>query len=622
MAKDNITLLQEISSQLRKLNQDNVREQIANREFRDRQASEQAGGLQQSQDTQFLDPGEDFKRRVKAGLATQKAAESITESGKRARRSNKEAKEAARLKKVNNIAVADKRVGLSTLSIKLDNINDVLHTQLNFWKALLKQDEKQFKIEQENRLNDKRAAIENKREMKKLNVIDQAQPMLALPDPNSALPKKKSLLGSLAKAFMLYKALPFLLGSAAIALTTGAIKDFMSGFKADGLEGAIGKMLGGSGEGIWNSIKQSFKVGGLGATIGGAIGVLFGGVGAIPGAIIGGLVGMAIGAVAGYFGGDRITEGLQEATSTIGTAWNSAVGDILYLARRLGDWFYTPGQSGQAAGPHGETKASILGGFISWDPGNFSISAAWNQAMGKIKNFFGEIGKAIYNPENNTFFGGTSFEWTAPDWFDDIERSVMKVWNGIRNFGQSIKHAVIRLLPDWLTDKLGMTVNGQIPGEFRTHEGRHPPAPSPLVAQVAAMDESYIGVASQAQADHMENLNRFANTGLLGGEIQKILADEAETKRLDDLGPLRRGGIGAIRQRLALAAKEQSMANYLEGKQRTEKPFVNHNHTDLSNGKGAVTVIQHLYSDGTPTKATMTIHDHMDLNYGMSYSGY
>ena len=64
------------------------------------------------------------------------------------------------------------------------------------------------------------------------------------------------------------------------------------------------------------------------------------------------------------------------------------------------------------------------------------------------------------------------------------------------------------------------------------------------------------------------------------------------------------------------------MANYLEGKQRTEKPFVNHNHTDLSNGKGAVTVIQHLYSDGTPTKATMTIHDHMDLNYGMSYSGY
>ena len=195
MAKDNITLLQEISSQLRKLNQDNVREQLANREFRDRKASEQAGGLEASQDPQFLDPGEDFKRRVKAGLATQKAAESITESGKRARRSNKEAKEAARLKKVNNIAVADKRVGLSTLSIKLDNINNVLNTQLNFWKALLNQDEKQFKIEQENRLNDKRAAIEDKREMKKLNVIDQAQPMLALPDPNSELPKKKSLLG-------------------------------------------------------------------------------------------------------------------------------------------------------------------------------------------------------------------------------------------------------------------------------------------------------------------------------------------------------------------------------------------------------------------------------------------
>ena len=621
MAKDNITLLQEISSQLRKLNQDNVREQLANREFRDRKASEQAGGLEASQDPQFLDPGEDFKRRVKAGLATQKAAESITESGKRARRSNKEAKEAARLKKVNNIAVADKRVGLSTLSIKLDNINNVLNTQLNFWKALLNQDEKQFKIEQENRLNDKRAAIEDKREMKKLNVIDQAQPMLALPDPNSELPKKKSLLGSLAKAFMLYKALPFLLGGAAIALTTGAIKDFISGYKVDGLEGAIGKMLGGSGEGMWNSIKQSFKVGGLGATIGGAIGFLFGGVGAIPGAIIGGLVGMALGAIAGYVGGDKITAGLKDSTAAVANAFAHVDGFFLKITRIISDYIFTPGTEARS-GNHGAVQAKLFNGFISWDPGNFTISAAWDQAMGKIKHFFGEVGKAIYNPEDNTFFGGTSFEWTAPDWFDGIENSVMKVWNGIRDFGQSIKHAVIRLLPDWLTDRLGMTVNGQIPGEFRTHEGRHPPAPSPLAAQVAAMDESYIGVGSETMSNHLENLNRFADSGLLGGEINKILADEAETKRLDDLGPLRRGGIGAIRARLALAAKEQNMANYLEGKQRTEKPFVNHNHTDLSNGKGAVTVIQHLYSDGTPTKATMTIHDHMDLNYGMSYSGY
>ena len=111
MAKDNITLLQEISSQLRKLNQDNVREQIANREFRDRQASEQAGGLQQSQDPQFIDAGEDFRRRLKASLAGQKAAEGITESGKRARRSNKEAKEAAKYKKKISVKVADKSVG-------------------------------------------------------------------------------------------------------------------------------------------------------------------------------------------------------------------------------------------------------------------------------------------------------------------------------------------------------------------------------------------------------------------------------------------------------------------------------------------------------------------------------
>jgi len=622
MAKDNITLLQEISSQLRKLNQDNVREQLANREFRDRQASEQAGGLEASQDPQFLDAGEDFKRRLKAGIAGQKAGEAVTESGKRAKRSNKEAKEAAKYKKKVSVKVADKHVGLSTLANLINNQNLILIDQANFWKGLLENDKKQFKIEQENRLNDKRAAIEDKREMKKLNVIDQAQPMLALPDPNSALPKKKSLLGSLAKAFMLYKALPFLLGGAVIALTTGAIKDFISGFKADGLEGAIGKMLGGSGEGMWNSIKQSFKVGGLGATIGGAIGFLFGGVGAIPGAIIGGLVGMAIGAIAGYIGGDKITAGLKDSTAAVANAFAHVDGFFLKITRIISDFIFTPGTEARS-GNHGAVQAKLFNGFISWDPGNFSITAAWDQAMGKIKHFFSEVGNAIYNPTNNTFFGGTSLEWTAPDWFDGVERGVMKVWNGIRDFGQSIKSAVIRLLPDWLTDRLGMTVNGQIPGEFRTHEGRHPPTPNPLVAQVAAMGESYIGLGSEPMDFfRSEVVDRFANTGLLSGEIQKILADEAETKRLDDLGPLRRGGIGAIRARLALAAKEQNMNNYLDGKQRSEKPFVNHNHTDLSNGKGAVTVIQHLYSDGTPTKATMTIHDHMDLNYGMSYSGY
>ena len=74
----------------------------------------------------------------------------------------------------------------------------------------------------------------------------------------------------------------------------------------------------------------------------------------------------------------------------------------------------------------------------------------------------------------------------------------------------------------------------------------------------------------------------------------------------------------------AIGQDENTMSDYLSGKKggAAASQFHSHTNTDASVSKGAVTVIQHLYADGSPTKATMTIHDHMDLNYGMSYNGY
>ena len=78
------------------------------------------------------------------------------------------------------------------------------------------------------------------------------------------------------------------------------IQDFMEGFKEDGLSGGIAKALGGDKEGgIWNSVKQASKWGGIGALAGLAA---FGPIGAL----VGGLLGIALGAIFGWLGSEKI----------------------------------------------------------------------------------------------------------------------------------------------------------------------------------------------------------------------------------------------------------------------------------------------------------------------------
>ena len=94
MAKDNIALLNEIAGSLRKLNQSNIREQLKNQEFQKQQIAIQAGQpLAEDQGPAFVDSAEDFRRRVKGSVTGAFAAEKVTASGIRARRSNEKADE-------------------------------------------------------------------------------------------------------------------------------------------------------------------------------------------------------------------------------------------------------------------------------------------------------------------------------------------------------------------------------------------------------------------------------------------------------------------------------------------------------------------------------------------------
>ena len=94
------------------------------------------------------------------------------------------------------------------------------------------------------------------------------------------------------------------------------VQDWIEGFKEDGIKGGIAKALGGGAEGgIWNSVKQASKWGGIGALAGLAA---FGPIGAL----VGGLLGIAFGALFGWLGSDKINAWLTKVSTGLTDAWN------------------------------------------------------------------------------------------------------------------------------------------------------------------------------------------------------------------------------------------------------------------------------------------------------------
>ena len=340
-----------------------------------------------------------------------------------------------------------------------------------------------WKDEDKQRKDDLRTAEEARREGRK-NLVDKNNTLIV---PGSMT--KISSRGGLWKSI---RGLPLMLVGWALSGGVLAIKDFITGWKEDGFAGAVGKMLGGSGEGLWNSIKQAFKVGGLGAMIGGAIGFLFGGIGAVPGAIIGGLIGMALGAIFGYIGGDKITAKLKEAGTAVALLWGKGVGFIMYHLRRIGEWFYSPGQS---ANPHVSGKTEIFGGFISWDPGNFSIGAMWDSAMDSIWGMVTKVGEWFW--KDNKAFGGRI---TIPTWdeiFGDFKESMANMWDVIANIPRHIKRGLMSILPVWMIKGLGWlpeagTTLGQTVHHALANQGMSIEDLAKISAEQAAYEKSQL----------------------------------------------------------------------------------------------------------------------------------
>ena len=387
MAKDNLSLLNEISSQLKKLNQDNVRQRIEDVSYREKESAKQEGRMGDDQ-PQFIDAGEDLKRRLKANLIGTKVAEKFTDSGKRAKIWLKDQKRPDVVRK-------DKRVGMFDIiktgkdtweavekladSTELKNMptwfgdtnttlalikvnTDKMISQLSGVRHVLGMqqvaDTAQFKKINEAAKNKERSELEKNRETNRETVIKSG----------SGLNIDKAANDATGGGGLIWYIIAGLAGGLIFA-----IKDIVEGWKAGGLKGIITKFFGGSEEGgLGNAIATSFKVGSTFALAGLMI--------AGPvGALVGGILGMVVGAFTGWFGKNKIDEWMSGAGKTIGDKMAMIQGKLLKWDRELAEWIYTPGTEARS-GNHPAIKAKMFGGTISWDV-NQSIGGKIRQAL-------------------------------------------------------------------------------------------------------------------------------------------------------------------------------------------------------------------------------------------------
>jgi len=420
MAKDNIGLLNEISASLRQMNMAQVRQNLESKAYQEQQLAVAAGGnIQES--PQFLTPGEDFKRRVKASLFTAKIAENFTESGERARATNKEARENKKFKKLTSIKMADKKVGLANVvdavkeidgggddeSLKVLQLMKVntdavvqmlggIRTQLGMSN---KATEKARKKAMAAAANVKRTAVEDKIEKPADKVKGMKSIFGKFKMPKNPLKGRSTLM-------------KILIGGLLAAATLG-ITNMVVGWKSGGFMGAIKAMFFGNGKGgLGNAIAAAFSTGATFATAG----LLVGGP---VGALVGGLIGMTVGAITGWLGKEKMAKMMSGAGATIGRGMDIISGTLNSWGNAFARYIFTPGT---AADPvHGAAvKATMFGGKISFH---------------------------------------------MPPAMTAIGEAVAKVWQGVKDFGTAVKNAVILLLPDVFTDFMGWTVNGMVKGD-------------------------------------------------------------------------------------------------------------------------------------------------------------
>ena len=380
MAKDNIALLNDIAASLRKMNQSNIRDQLQQREFRDRQEAIAMGQPQaEDQGPAFIDAAEDFRRRVKGSITATKLGESVTESGKRAIRSNKKADEEEAAFKANIGSVKEEKESANHLS---DIYNLLVDWRKDFATGAR---------------NAARTAAENANEIPPVEPLDPvigAEAGVGI--PSAVLEARKRLAERDSKGNIITRNIKKVVAAVTIG-SSMAISDIIRGYERDGLDGAISSFLGGNGEGsMANSIRQAFTVG----TTGLAAGFMVGGP---VGALVGGIGGMAVGALTGFLGADKINSWMDEAGKNITDAWDEMKERWAPVVKKIGDWIYTPGEGSAATGGF---KSTMFGGIIEWNPTKKSgetLSDAWKSVVKKMEEAPGKF--AIWL-ENDLRSGG------------------------------------------------------------------------------------------------------------------------------------------------------------------------------------------------------------------------
>ena len=629
MAKDNLGLLNEISSQLKKLNQQSIRQDLQNKEYQERQLAQSAGGETAQDAGQFtITAAEDFKRRAKASIFSAKISESFTASGDRAKATVKENKEKEKDRKqekkdrkLQALRTADKKVGLSTVvdainssaggdedsqkALSLIKVNtDTLVHMLGGIRTHLgmsnKAAEKARKAAIKAAMNAKRDKEEDKRE-------------------NKGTEEKVVKMGKLA-TFMKNgpqsgagnNLMGMLLGGLVVGAGL-AIKSMIDGFKAGGIKGALKKLFFGSDKGgLGAAIAGAFKVGATFATAG----LLIGGP---VGALVGGIIGMAVGAFTGYFGSDGIKDMLSSTGDYLKEKGELIVFKVKQFGRFLADFIYKPGQKGNVS--MNDTKAQFFGQEVNWTISGIgtSLSKKWNEGMAWLDKKIRDFALTIYNPTDNTVFGGL---FTMPDWFDTVEQAISKMWGVMGDVGNAVKNALIYLLPDSFTDWAGWTVNGKIPSE-NTMPGRHSPEVSEVTgdlmtdtaialnypgrhhaeAYMKAMSSDSAGRAARFELSQINDAGYLLADGTMATEFnnQMKTTGHSRTRGLSD---------EAANEILRQRDMRLAMASYGE---RRGMDRLHPIHVDSSSNTGAV-IVNNNYMDGG-SQSSVDIHTHIDGSF-------
>jgi hypothetical protein len=361
---DDNSLLKDISSQLKKLNQTSSRNRLQEREANERQeaifqgATLDSGGFEPVGDGAFIGAGEDFKRRFVASTASMYRDNKFKNSEK----------EAMFEIRGNWFASIDRNTGKALHY--LYNIETALVDYIKWYK--------EYTLDQ-NRTDEERRREKNKSEFgpgqNPNSIATRIKPGWNADeselDPD-ADPEKKSWFSKLL-------GYPKTAALWVITAVGTALYDTIKGWETGGVTGAIAAFFGGTEDGGYQSgIKGAFK----GVGIGIATGFLVGG----PiGALVGGIIGGVAFAITGSIGSAKIKEWLDEAGKNLSESWKEIKTNWNSLMATIGAWIYTPGDT---TGAHGGFKSRMFGETFEWNPTKESgetLSSAWLTVVAKME---------------------------------------------------------------------------------------------------------------------------------------------------------------------------------------------------------------------------------------------